>query len=101
MEKEEKTNANQRADQLEMRLKESTQSLDAKTAEQELTSAMLRDNQKALDKEKVAGTALGEQVIDLSRQVEQQTARALKAEDVSGQLQKGRFPCAWNVFMSR
>lgn len=88
-EKEAKTKALQRADALDKRLEDTTTSLDSKTAEHALAAATLKDTQTALGKEKTAGTALGEQVIDLSKQVELQTARAFKAEDVSNQLQKG------------
>ena len=88
-EKEKKVQAKKRCDDLDKSLKETLNSLDSKSAEQEATAATLSDTQKQLEKEKTAGAALGEQVIDLSKQVEQQTARATKAEDVSSQLQKG------------
>lgn len=90
-ETEAKTKALQRADALDKRLEDTTTNLDSKTAEQALTAATLKDTQAALGKEKTSGTALAEQVIDLSKQVELQTARAFKAEDVSNQLQKGWF----------
>jgi hypothetical protein len=59
------------------------------TAAKELTSATLQDTKRDLDKEKKAGAALGEQVIDLSRQLEEQTERAKKSEAICKKLQGG------------
>jgi cell division septum initiation protein DivIVA len=75
--------------ELDSLLEKTIKSLDNVTAEKEMTKATLTDTQKDLEKEKKAGAALGEQVIDLSKQLEDQTARAVKAEGKSKQLQKG------------
>jgi hypothetical protein len=88
-EKEAKGQSLQLRTELDTRLEKTIKSLDAVTAEKELTKATLADTRKDLEREKVAGTKLGEQVIDLSKQLEDQTARAVKAEDSSKQLQKG------------
>jgi chromosome segregation ATPase len=78
-----------RCTELDQKLEKTIRSLDAATAEKELTKATLSDTKKDLEKEKKAGAALGEQVIDLSKQVEELTARADKSEGVCKQLEKG------------
>lgn len=88
-EKEAKGQSLQRRTELDTQLEQTIKSLDSVTAEKEMTKATLTDTQKDLQKEKNAGVALGEQVITLSKQLEDQTARAVKAEYTSKQLQEG------------
>lgn len=88
-EKEAKGQSLQRRTELDSQLEKTMKSLDAVSAEKELTKATLTDTQKDLEKEKKAGAALGEHVITLSKQLEDQTARAVKTEDTSKHLQKG------------
>lgn len=88
-EKEAKGQSLQRRTELDTQLEQTIKSLDTVTAEKQMTKATLTDTQKDLEKEKKAGAALGEQVINLSKQLEDQTARAEKGEDASKQLQKG------------